>query len=197
VRATLQRYSHFGLDDVLTGRVSVDEAWTVLMHAPRDSPVISAIADDPAYAVQPGKKAAPLKLAQFSPERESLAGIHDLLASLLATVTVLGGGKAPKVRPHPRPRTVSQRRAQRAEAEMARTQHEDLCRQLLRPPDRRAREVRDEAGMSEVPDSGQPEESRLTWPNLVDPAWGAASPVNLQLAHLYCNILKGDKVAMS
>lgn len=130
MRATLQRYSTFGLDDVLRGDVSVDEAWDVLMHAPRDSPVISAIADDPAYAAAPGKRPA-MKLAQFSPERESLAGIYDLLASILATVTAAVGHKPPKVRPHPRPVTASAR----ADKEAARRQHQDLVRRLIRPPE--------------------------------------------------------------
>lgn len=127
MRATLRRYYGSSLDDVLRGDVSVDECWDLLMHAPRDSPVISAIAGDPAYAT--GATPSAPTLAQFSPERETLAGIHDLLGALLANVIALGGGKVPQIRPHPRPVTASQR----AEKEAARRQHENLVRQLIRP----------------------------------------------------------------
>lgn len=150
MRATLQRYSTFGLDDVLRGDISVDEAWTVLMHAPRDSPVISAIADDPFYA-RSDAKAKPLTLAQFSPERETLARIDNKLGSLLANVIALGGGNPPKIEPHPWPQSASQRAAAAAELEAADALHNRLVSQLIRPPDRRTRELRDEPGMPEVP----------------------------------------------
>jgi hypothetical protein len=125
VRATLRRYYGISLDDVLLGAVSVDECWDLLMHAPRDSPVISAIADDPLYAKD--VRSAPPKLAQFSPERETLANIDDKLGSLIAVVVKGLGGKPPKIPPHPRPVTASAR-AEKAEA---RREHQDLVRQLL------------------------------------------------------------------
>jgi hypothetical protein len=150
VRATLQRYSTFGLDDVLRGDISVDEAWTVLMHAPRDSPVISAIADDPFYA-QPDAKVKPPTLAQFSPERETLARIDNKLGALLANLIALGGGKPPRIEPHPWPESASQRAAAAAERDAAVELHDRLVGQLIRPPGRR---VRDETGLPEMPGSG-------------------------------------------
>lgn len=110
--------------DAFNGRMTPDECWDLLMYAPRDSPVMSAIADDPEFASS--AKPSPPKLAQFSPEVEALAAVHDLLASLLSTVTALGGGEPPKVAPYPRPVTVSQLAQKRAEREAARRQHADI-----------------------------------------------------------------------
>lgn len=126
MRATLRRYGGgIGLDDVLRGEVSVDEAWDVLVHAPRDSPLTAAVADDPELA-RPGAEACPPRLTEFGPEVEALAGIYDLLASLLANVVSLGGGEPPKIPPYRRPVTASER-AREAEA---RRRHEDLVRRL-------------------------------------------------------------------
>lgn len=104
------------------------------MHAPRDSPLMSALADDPDAAAA-GPAQAP-KLAQFSPEVEALAGVYDLLAALLANVVSLGGGKPPRIPPYPRPVTASQLAAERAERDAARRQHEELVRRLIPGGDR-------------------------------------------------------------
>lgn len=125
MRATLRRCAGVGLDDVLRGDVSVDEAWDLLMHAPRDSPLTAAIADDPEFA-QPGAKVRAPRLTEFSPEVEVLASVHDLLGSLLSVVVSLGGGKPPKVTPYRRPVTAGQV----AERAQARREHRELVYRL-------------------------------------------------------------------
>ncbi len=137
MRATLQRFSNFGLDDVLRGDVSADEAWAVLAHAPRDSPFASAIADDPELTVPP--RPGPPKLAQFSPEVEALAGVYDLLAAILANVIAIGGGKPPKIDPYARPVTASQLAAKAAQDAADEALHQRLVSQLVRSPERRVR----------------------------------------------------------
>jgi hypothetical protein len=95
------------------------------MHLPRDSPLMSALADDPAYAGPSVPR--PPKLAEFSYETEALASIHDLLASLLAVVMAFASMKPPQVKPYPRPVT-AQAEAGRAADRKA---HNDLMKRVL------------------------------------------------------------------
>lgn len=120
----MRRYYGLDLLGAFRGDFSPDECWDLLMHAPRDSPLMAAIADDPELA-RTGRPGAP-RLTEFSPEVEALAGVHDLLGSLLSVVVSLGGGRPPKVAPYRRPVTASAR----AERDEARQAHRDLVRRL-------------------------------------------------------------------
>lgn len=97
------------------------------MHLPRDSPLMSALADDPAFA-SGGAPRAP-KLAEFGPDVEVLAGIHDLLGSLVSLVAGLGGQQV-NVPPYPRPVTASALASALADKAAARREHRELVARM-------------------------------------------------------------------
>ena len=126
MRASIaHHYPGRDLRELFTGTMLPDECWDLLMALPRDSALMSALADDPELAGVAAER--PPSLAEFSHETEALAGIHDLLGSLLAVVVSLGGGRAPQVRPYPRPVTA----AAKARKAAARQAHQDLVRRVL------------------------------------------------------------------
>lgn len=125
MRADLARFYGISLNGLFTGEYTPDECWDLLMHLPRDSATVAAIADDEDLAGEPGPPRPP-RLTEFGPEVEVLAGIYDLLASLLATVASLGG-QPPKIDPYPRPVPAAAATAQREHEE----QQERLRRKAL------------------------------------------------------------------
>lgn len=87
--------------------MTADELWALIIHLPRESPLMAAIAQDPFFAGDAVPR--PLSLEHFSPEVEALAAVHDQLAALRATVVAVAGGKPKREEPYPRPVTASQR----------------------------------------------------------------------------------------
>jgi hypothetical protein len=84
------------------GEMTPDEAYELLMRLPRDSPLMAALAADPAL-VSDAEPVAP-SWTEFGPEVQALAQVHDLLGSLVAMVGAAFGAKPPpRVRPYPRP----------------------------------------------------------------------------------------------
>lgn len=124
-RASVARYyPGRDLNEVFTGGMTADECWGFLMHLPRDSPLMAALAADPDYASD--AKPGPVPWTEFGPEVQALAAVHDLLGSLVSMVGSLGG-KPPQIAPYPRPVSPAQRRRR----EEQRAKHEWLKARLL------------------------------------------------------------------
>lgn len=112
------------LRELVTGRMTPDECWDLLSHLPADSALMSALADDAEYAAWGDPQ--PPKMAEFGPVVQALAGIYDLQAALLRTVSAAVGGRPPEVRPYPRPVTAGEK----ARRDQARREFEELDRYL-------------------------------------------------------------------
>ena len=104
--------------------MTADECWSYLMHLPRDSSFKAALAADPDYAGD--GKPGPVPWTEFGPDIQALAGIYDLLGSLVSMVASLSG-KPPQIAPYPRPVSPAQRRRR----EELRAKHEWLKARLL------------------------------------------------------------------
>lgn len=131
MRADLaHHYNGLNLNGLFTGEYTPDEVWDLLMHLPRDSATVAAIADDGDLAGEPGAPRPP-RLTEFGPEVEVLASVHDLLASLLASVVTALGGKPPKIDPYPRPVSAAAARAQREHEEQQERLRRNALAQLL------------------------------------------------------------------
>lgn len=112
--ASLRRYYQVDILDVFRDKISVDEVWELLMQLPRESPFWAEVAADPHFASSSAPK--PKTLAEFSPEVEALAAVHDQVASLRATVVALCGGKPGRITPYPRPVLAAAKRDKAADA---------------------------------------------------------------------------------
>lgn len=129
VRSDLARYYNgLNLNALFRGEYTPDEVWELLMHLPRDSATIAAIADDDELVgdVDSIADPKPPRLTEFGPEVEALATIADRLGALLAAVTSLGG-QSVRIEPYPRPVTA----ADRARKAAARRAHRKLVAQLI------------------------------------------------------------------
>ncbi|HEX8632244.1 MAG TPA: hypothetical protein VF755_29145 [Catenuloplanes sp.] len=104
---------------------------------PRTSAYAEALADDEQLAEQlldrpPGPGRVPM--SEFSPELEMLTNVFDRLGELIQAVTAAAGGKPPKVRPHPRPRTAMDRVRQRRSMAKHRTVVARMLPAGVQPP---------------------------------------------------------------
>jgi len=106
-----------------------DECWDLITHLPRTSPLKAALAEDPEI---PLGEAGDVPWTEFSPEVQALAEVRDLLASLLANVIALGGGKPPKIPPYPRPGDTRRKAADKARFAERWRRHKELAARLLR-----------------------------------------------------------------
>jgi hypothetical protein len=81
---------------------------------PRNSRYIEALADDEDLATQvlaskePPEPAGP-RLSEWSPELAALTAIQDRLGEVIAAVIAAAGGRPPRLRPSPRPKTAADR----------------------------------------------------------------------------------------
>lgn len=107
MRADLCRYYGVDLLDVFRGKMTADACWDLLVHLPRDSALMSALAADPEFAS--GKEPGPPPMSDFGPQVEVLAALHDRMGTLLTMLGVEG------LKPWPRPQTAGevQRAAER------------------------------------------------------------------------------------
>lgn len=122
------------------GGVDLGEEWrarrwrrllNLIDHLPRTSEFMQAVSDDEEYAElaadEGSGKPQPPRLADYSPEREALDAIRDLLAQSVAVAISAAGGKPPKFKPADRPVTA----ADRARSRAAMRKHESLAARLL------------------------------------------------------------------
>jgi hypothetical protein len=107
-----------------------DECWALIIHLPRTSPLMAALADDPDV---PEGEPRDTSWTEFSPEVEALAHIADVLQSLLANVIALGGGKPPKFKPYRRPGEAKREAARKARFAEKWAKHKALAARVLRP----------------------------------------------------------------
>lgn len=114
---------------MFSGEVTPDEVWDCIVHLPRTSATMSALADDP--DVQPGDPRPPT-MAEFSPEVQVMAEAVDLLKSLVSVVISLGGGKPPKFKPYPRPGDDRREAAEKARFAERWRNHKELAARLIR-----------------------------------------------------------------
>jgi len=85
------------------------------------------VTDDELAATLPDVQTDPVeRMSLWTPEREVLAGIYDLLVNILAAQIATGGGKPPEMKPYPRPMTAFHRARDRSIQE----QHESLAKRL-------------------------------------------------------------------
>lgn len=76
---------------------------------PRNTHYVEAVATDEALAEQFGDQPSgpPVeRWVDFSPEREAILVVADRIAELVRVQVLAAGGKAPQVKPLPRPTTV-------------------------------------------------------------------------------------------
>jgi hypothetical protein len=80
--------------------MTADACWDLLMHLPRDSALMAALAADPEFASEatPG----PPPWTEFGPEVQALAELNDRVGALVSLVASIGGTKV-KIPPYPRP----------------------------------------------------------------------------------------------
>lgn len=115
---------------MLSGDVTPDEAWDCIIHLPRESATMSALADDPDAV--PGDPPAHPPMSQYSPEVEAIGRVHDMTAALYVLVASLfAKGGAPKVAPFPRPLPAGQREAQKARMAQRWKRHRALVARLI------------------------------------------------------------------
>lgn len=114
VRASLRAVYGVNLNDVLTGRMLPDEAWDLLVHLPRVSALTAVLAADEEFASAEPPPPSP-SLAEFGPEVEALAAVHDRLAELCELVASFGG-RPPRMPRYPRPKLASERARRKAAA---------------------------------------------------------------------------------
>lgn len=109
------------LDDVLAGRVSVDEAYALLTLSPRTSPLWAAVYADPEF--EPAGALGEVPLSDYSPEAEAIAAVHDEVQALRRLVHCLfAQGPHPEFTPYRRPgdaRRATAHAADDAEASLA------------------------------------------------------------------------------
>lgn len=130
MRADLPHYyPGYSLGDLFSGRVTADELWDLIVHLPRTSAVMSALADDPDV---PAGAPRPPSWTEFGPDVQVMAEVRDLLASLLANVIALGGGKPPKIAPYPRPGDERRKAAEAQRLADRWRKHKELSARVLR-----------------------------------------------------------------
>jgi hypothetical protein len=124
----MRRYYGLDLSAAFRRELPVDECWDLLMHAPRDSPIKSALFADP-ETVLPDEAAEPT-LAEYSPEVEAIAALHDVNAAILAHLSAFTSKRPVRLKPYRRPGEA--RRAARRERlrQQARQEWAELCAQL-------------------------------------------------------------------
>lgn len=113
---------------MFSGEVTPDEVWDCIVHLPRTSATMSALADDPDA---PKSAPKPPSWTEFSPEVQVTAEVRDLLASLLANVIALGGGEPPKIPPYARPGDDKRQAAERERMAERWRKHKELVARVL------------------------------------------------------------------
>lgn len=125
------------------GQMWRDRSWqdllTLIDWLPRNSAYIEAISEDEEIAEQflkrPENKrargAAP-RVSEWSPEVERLTDIVDRLGEVVVAVVASQGGKPPRIRPTPRPRTAIDRLRERKRYEHHK---KTVARVLIQQPD--------------------------------------------------------------
>jgi hypothetical protein len=95
-----------------------DACWDLIAHLPREAALHSAMASDSQAVMPVAEGPVAPQLAEFPPVVEALAGVYDLLATLLEVQIARAGKKPPKIPRYPRPVTAADRgRRARARAE--------------------------------------------------------------------------------
>jgi hypothetical protein len=102
----------------------------LLQGLPASSRLIEAQLDDPEYAAwvaeQPEGSPSGPRLSDWTPDVARLTDIYDRLGEVVAAVIASSGGKPPKMRPLPRPRTAVDRMRNLA----AKSRHEALVAEV-------------------------------------------------------------------
>jgi len=114
---------------MFSGEITPDEIWDYILHLPRNSATWAAVYADPETVIDEAGEPPEPRLTEYSPEVEALAGVYDLLASLLANVIALGGGKPPRIEPYRRPGEAKREAARARRHEQARQEWGELLAQ--------------------------------------------------------------------
>lgn len=113
---------------MFSGEITPDEVWDCIAHLPRTSATMAALANDPQA---PKSAPKPPSWTEYGPEVQVMAEVRNLLASLLANVIALGGGKPPKIPPYPRPDDEQRKQAERERLAERWRKHKELVARVL------------------------------------------------------------------
>ncbi len=116
--------------DLWRDRITPRAVLNLIDRLPRTSEFRHELAQDDELAVKrDGESSArpEIPLTEWSPEMEALAAVVDRLAEVISAVVQSQGGKAPQIRPYPRPVTA----ADRAHAQARREADDALAAQLF------------------------------------------------------------------
>lgn len=127
-RATMRRYYGLDLSAAFRGELPVDECWDLLMQAPRDSPIKSAIFADPETVLADGP--ADPQLTEYSPEVEAIAALYDVNVSILAHLSAFTSKKPVRLKPYRRPGEARRARRKAQLREQARREWNELLTQM-------------------------------------------------------------------
>lgn len=129
VRADFIRHGR-SLGELFSGELTPDECWDFITHLPRDSATQAAIYADPEFAVDDDGPGPEPTLAEFSPEVEAIAAVHDVLAAILANLSSLTSKRPVKLNPYRRPGEARRAQAKARRDEQARQQWNGILAQL-------------------------------------------------------------------
>lgn len=110
--------------------VTPDEVWDCITHLPRDSATQAAIYADPQFAAADDGPVPEPTLAEYSPEVEALAAVHDVLAAILAHLSSLTSKSPVRLEPYRRPGEARRALAKARRDEHARQQWNGILESL-------------------------------------------------------------------
>lgn len=112
---------------MFAGDVTPDEVWDCITHLPRDCATWSAVYADPATVIDDDGPVPEATLAEWSPEVEAIAAVHDVLAAILAHLSALTSKQPVKLEPYRRPGEQRRQQAKARNREQARQQWTAMC----------------------------------------------------------------------